>query len=58
MKVKVTVSYPWNVIDDECYIYFSDEISEEEKRGILFDYAIDMMFDRGISWDYKEVEEE
>ncbi len=57
MKIKVTVSYPWNVIDDECYVYLSKECSEEEKREILFDYAIDMIFDRGISWDYKEVEE-
>lgn len=58
MKVKVTVSYPWNVIDDECYVYISNGISEEEMKEILFDYAIDMMFDRGISWDYKKIEEE
>ena len=57
MKVKVTVYYP-NVINDECYVYIPDCISEEEKKEILFDYATDMMFDRGISWDYKEVEEE
>lgn len=58
MKVKVTVSYPWNVIDDECYVYVPDNTSEEEMKEILFNYAIDMMFDRGISWDYKKVEEE
>lgn len=58
MKVKVTVSYPWNVIDDECYVYVSDNISKEDMKEILFEYAIDMIFDRGISWDYKEVKEE
>lgn len=58
MKIKVTVSYPWNVIDDECYVYLPEKCSEEEKREILFDYVIDMIFDRGVSWNYKEVEEE
>ena len=59
MKIKITVSYPWSGIeDDKVIIEVPDDISDYEINNICFEYAIDTIFDRGISWDYKEVEEE
>ena len=57
MKIEITVFYPWSGIeDDKVTIEISDDVPDWEIDNICFDYAVDAMFDRGISWDYKEVE--
>lgn len=57
MKIEITVSYPWpGIEDDKVTIEISDNVPDWEKDNICFDYAIDAIFDRGVSWDYKEVE--
>lgn len=56
MKVEITVFYPWPGIEnDKVTVEMSDDIPDWEKDNICFDYAIDAIFDRGVSWDYKEV---
>ena len=57
MKIEITVSYPWpGVKEDKVIVELSEEIPDWEKDNICFDYAVDAMFDRGISWDYREIE--
>ena len=57
MKVEITVFYPWSGIeDDKVTIEISDDVPNWEIDNICFDHAVDAMFDRDISWDYKEVE--
>ena len=57
MKVKITVFYPWpGIKEDKVIVELPEEIPDWEKDNICFDYAVDAMFDRGISWDYKEIE--
>lgn len=57
MKVEINVFYPWPGIEkDKVVIEIPDDIPDWEIDNICFDYAVDAMFDRGISWDYKEVE--
>ena len=57
MKLKITVSYPWSGIeDDKVIIEVPNDISDYEKSSVCFDYAMDTIFDRGVSWDYMEVE--
>ena len=57
MKIEITVSYPWSGIEeDKVTIEVPDDISEHELSSVCFDYAVDTIFDRGVSWDYKEIE--
>lgn len=57
MKIEINVFYPWSgVEDDKVTIEISDDVPDYEIDNICFEYAVDAMFDRGISWDYKEVE--
>ena len=56
MVVKIKVSYPWEVIADDDYILnISDNTSKEEIRKIACEVALDLIFDRGISWDYEVI---
>lgn len=54
MVVKIKVSYPWGGIADDGYtLNISDNTSEEEINEIAYEVALDLIFDRGISWDYE-----
>lgn len=54
MVVKIKVSYPWGGIADDDYILnVSDNTSEEEINKIAYEVALDLIFDRGVSWDYE-----
>ena len=57
-KIKVTVTYPWSGIpNDVSIIVISGEnLSEDDIRGLAYEGALDMIFDRGVYWDYEEVE--
>lgn len=56
MKVAVSIFYPWsNVEDDKITLEISDDIPDYEIDNICFDAVVEAIFDRGISWDYKEV---
>lgn len=56
-KIKVTVNYPWPGIEkDEGIIEFEENKNIDDHIGrIAFDYALDMIFDRGIDWGYEEI---
>lgn len=57
MKVKVKIFYPWpGVEDDEITVEIPEDVHDYEVDNICFEYVVDAIFDRGISWDYKEVE--
>ena len=57
MKIKVKVSYPWRGIkEDEEIIEIEDGISSDEIEKITFDIALDMIFNRGVEWDYEILE--
>ena len=57
MKVKVKIFYPWpGVEDDEITVEIPEDVPDYEVDNICFEYVVDAIFDRGISWDYKEVE--
>ena len=54
-KVKVVVSYPWATVpDDEETVEVNYNLGKEEVEKILFEHVIDMIFDRGVSWDWYE----
>jgi len=53
-KIKITVSYPWNVPDDWIILEI-DDFDKKSINDIAFDTALDMIFDRGIGWDWKEI---
>ena len=57
-KIKVTVTYPWpGIPNDVSIIIVSDEnLSEDDICGLAYEGALDMIFDRGISWNWEEVE--
>ena len=55
-KIKITIGYPWaGVPDDVDIVTISGDISEAELSGIVFDEAIDMIFNR-IDFTWEEVE--
>ena len=54
MKIKVKVNYPWpGIPEDYCNIEVSNPATEDELSGIAFDAALDLIFNRGIEWDYE-----
>lgn len=57
MKIKVKVNYPWSGIpEDYCNIEISNPATEDELSGIAFDAALDLIFNRGIEWDYEIID--
>ena len=59
MRIKVTTSYPWSGIDgDWSIIETVNGLSESELREIAFEYALDLIFDRGVEWNYEIIKEE
>jgi hypothetical protein len=57
MKIKVKVSYPWHGIeDDKEIIEIEDGMSSDEIEKVIFDIALDMIFNRGVEWDYEILE--
>lgn len=56
MKFEITVAYPWPGIKvDKIIVELPEGIPDCEVNNICFDYAIDAMIDRGISWDYRKI---
>lgn len=54
MVVEIKVSYPWGgIVDDNYILNVSDNTSEEEINKIAYEVALDLIFDRGISWNYE-----
>ncbi len=54
MKIKVKVNYPWPGISEDYYnIEVSNTATEDELNKIAFDIALDLIFNRGIEWDYE-----
>lgn len=59
MKVEITVHYPWaDVESDSCIIQISENINKNEIKRISFEYVLDLLFERGINWDYKIINKE
>jgi len=57
MRIKVKVSYPWHGIkEDKEIIEIEDDVSSNEIEKITFDIALDMIFNRGVEWDYEILE--
>ena len=57
MKMKVKVNYPWPGIPEDYYnIEVSNTATEDELNGIAFDIALDLIFNRGIEWDYEIID--
>ena len=55
-KIKIRIGYPWTgVPDDVDIVTISGDISEAELSSIVFDEAIDMIFNR-IDFTWEEVE--
>lgn len=55
-EIEIYVHYPWaGVTSDRITIEVPNETSESELNDICYEYALDAIFDRGLSWDYKEV---
>lgn len=61
LKVKVMVNYPWKEIPGDLTIIEIDSstgLTEEEISEIAYEEALDMIFDRGVSWDWEVIEED
>ena len=57
MKMKVKVNYPWPGSPEDYYnIEVSNTATEDELNGIAFDIALDLIFNRGIEWDYEIID--
>ena len=55
-KIKITIGYPWaGVPDDVDIVTINGDISEAELSGLVFDEAMDMIFNR-IDFTWEEVE--
>lgn len=55
-KIKIRISYPWaGVPDDVDIVTINGDISEAELSSIVFDEAIDIIFNR-IDFTWEEVE--
>jgi hypothetical protein len=58
-KIKITVSYPWATIPSDCSTIIIDEgTTNSDIANIAYDYALDMIFNRGIEYDYEVVNED
>lgn len=55
-EIEVRVSYPWPGIPDDVDKFIVDEnlTSEDEIRENAYEWALDMIFDRGISWSWEK----
>lgn len=55
-KIEIRVSYPWaGIPDDEEIIYTDENTNEDEISEIAYEWALDMIFNRGVSWTWKEI---
>lgn len=55
-KIKIRIGYPWTgVPDDVDVITINGDIKEEELPRLVFDGAVDMIFNR-IDFTWEEVE--
>lgn len=55
-KIKIRIGYPWaQVPDDVDIVTISGDIKEEEIPRLVFDEAVDMIFNR-IDFTWEEVE--
>ncbi len=58
-KIKITVSYPWATIPNDYSTIIIDEgTTNSDIANIAYDYALDMIFNRGIEYDYEVVNED
>ena len=58
-KIKITVSYPWaNIPSDHSTMIIDEGTTNSDIASIAYDYALDMIFDRGIEWDYEVINED
>ncbi len=56
MKIKVKVSYPWANIPDDEEIIETEEDELEIINKIVDEIALNMIFTRGIEYDYEILE--
>ena len=55
-KIKIKIGYPWTrVPDDVDIVTIKGDISEKELPRLLFDAAVDIIFNR-IDFTWEEVE--
>ena len=55
-EIEVRTSYPWSgIYDDVEKITVDENLSEDEINKIAYEWALDMIFNRGVSWTWKEV---
>ena len=55
-KIKITIGYPWaRVPDDVDIVTIKGDISEVELPRLIFDEAVDIIFNR-IDFTWEEVE--
>ena len=58
-KIKITVSYPWPTIPSDYSIVIIDEgLTNSDITNIVYDYALDMIFERGIDYSYEVINED
>lgn len=57
MKIKVKVKYPDNFPFEDNYtiIETDDDLSVVELNEECLNYALDMIFDTGITWEYERI---
>ena len=55
IKIKVWVNFPWSDEPVECE-FCTNVIDAKELEIMAHDKAIKMIFDQGISWDWKVME--
>ena len=48
----------WHGIEDDSTILEMDDFDEKSINDIAFETALDMIFNRGVNWDYEEIKEE
>ena len=58
MKIKVEVRYPDNFPFEDNYtiIEVDDDLSVVELNEECLNYALDMIFATGITWDYERID--
>ena len=58
MKIKVKVKYPKNFPYEDNYtiIEADDDLSVVELNEECLNYALDMIFATGITWDYEKID--
>ena len=55
-KIEIRVSYPWaGITDDKEIIYTDENTNEDEISEIAYEWALDMIFGRGVSWTWEEI---